>query len=210
MIYSSYTSTALKIHLTDDNYFRHISRFRIKVNDPNCVFGLKYIPYLVYVITMEGIKPDPNKVKGIVDIGQPAFTTEERALIGMFHYYRDMWTSQSHILAPLKEAANVPKGRKIFWNDALDNSFKQLNRMVSADTLISDPDWKMPFTVHTDAYDKQLGSVIINNTKHIVLFSRRLSNLYHNYTTTEREILALVEFFNKFQGILFGCDINVF
>ena len=32
--------------------------------------------------------------------------------------------------------------------------------MVSADMLLSYPDWKIPFTVHTNASDKQVGAVI--------------------------------------------------
>ena len=50
---------------------------------------------------MEGIKLDPKKVQGIVDIGQPATTTEAQALIGMVQYYRDMCTGRSHVLDPL-------------------------------------------------------------------------------------------------------------
>ena len=41
----------------------------LQVNAPKCSFGLKYIPYLGCIITREGIKPDPNKVQGIMDIG---------------------------------------------------------------------------------------------------------------------------------------------
>ena len=41
----------------------------LKVNSSKCSFGLKDIPYLGYVITREGIKSDPNKVQGILDIG---------------------------------------------------------------------------------------------------------------------------------------------
>ena len=46
--------------------------------------------------------------------------------------------------------------------------------MVSAKTLISYPDWKLTFTVHTDAYDKQLGDLISQNNKPITLLSRKL------------------------------------
>ena len=57
----------------------------LKVNAPNHSFGLKDIPYLGCVITREGIKPHPKKVKGIVDIWRQATTTEAQALIGMVY-----------------------------------------------------------------------------------------------------------------------------
>ena len=43
-----------------------------------------------------------------------------------------------------------------------------------------------------DASDKQLGAVISHNNKPISLFSRRLSNPQRNYTTTKKELLAIV------------------
>ena len=81
--------------------------------------------------------------------------------------------------------------------------------MVSADTLFSYPDWKIPFTVHIDASDKQLGAVISQNNKPIVLFSRILSRIQCNYTMTEKELLTIVERLKKFRGIPFGYEIKI-
>ena len=64
--------------------------------------------------------------------------------------------------------------------------------MVSDETLLSYPDWKLPFTVHTDTSNKQLGAVISQNNKKIAFFSRKLSKPQRNYTTTEKELLAIV------------------
>ena len=58
--------------------------------------------------------------------------------------------------------------------------------MVSSETLLSDPDWKLLFTVHNYAYDKQLGAAIIKKNKPIALFSRNLIKPRRNYTTTEK------------------------
>ena len=44
-----------------------------------------------------------------MDLGRTDTTTEERALISMFQYYRDMWPRRSHILAPPSDAARDPK-----------------------------------------------------------------------------------------------------
>ena len=82
--------------------------------------------------------------------------------------------------------------------------------MVFAETLLSYPDWKLPFTVHTDASDKKLGAVISHKNKPTAFFSRILSNPQRNYNTTEKELLMIVERLKQFRGILFGYEINVF
>ena len=96
----------------------------LKVNAPKCSFWLKDIPYLNYVITREGIKPDPRKVQGIMDLERPTTTTEARDLIGMVQYCREICPRRSHALSLLIEAASNLKGRKIFWNDALEKKLK--------------------------------------------------------------------------------------
>ena len=65
--------------------------------------------------------------------------------------------------------------------------------MVSAETLLSYPDWKICFTVHTNASDKQLGAVINQNNKPIAFLSRRPSKPQSNYTTANKELLVIVE-----------------
>ena len=89
-----------------------------------------------------------------MDIGRPPKIYEYRALKGMVQYYRDMLPRRSHVLSPPTEAASGPKYRKILCNDALESSLKELKHMVSTDTLLNYPYWKLPLTVHTDAFDK--------------------------------------------------------
>ena len=48
----------------------------LKFNAPKRSFGLKGIPYLGHVITREDIKPESEKVQGIMDLGRPATNTE--------------------------------------------------------------------------------------------------------------------------------------
>ena len=89
---------------------------------------------------------------------------------------RDMWPRQSHVLSPLVEAVRGPKCRKMLWNNALEESFKELQFMVSAETLLSYLYWRINFMVHTNVSDKYLGDFISHNNKPITLFSRRIRN----------------------------------
>ena len=82
--------------------------------------------------------------------------------------------------------------------------------MVSVETLLSYPDWKIPFNINTDASDKQLVSVIIQNSKPNAFFSRRLIKPQHDYTMTKTELFAILERLKKLQVILFGYEINLF
>ena len=74
-----------------------------------------------------------------------------------------MCPRRSHVLYLLTEAPSGPKDRKILWNDTLEISFKELKCMVSVDTLLSRPYWKLPLAVHTDVSNKQLIDVISHN-----------------------------------------------
>ena len=82
--------------------------------------------------------------------------------------------------------------------------------MVSADTLISYTDCKLPFKVHTYAYDKQLGAVISHDNKLIDILSRRSNKPQHACTTTEKGIISTVECLEQFRGIIFGYEIKIF
>ena len=64
--------------------------------------------------------------------------------------------------------------------------------MVSDETLLSYTYCKLPFTVHTDASDKQLGAVISHNNKPISFFSRIFSKPQRNYTKYEKGILLIL------------------
>ena len=134
-----------------------------------------------------------------------------KSLIGMIQFYRDMWRRRSHILSPLIDAAAGKKGKmKITWTEEMDEAFIQLKQMVTEEVFLTYPDWSKPFDIHTDASDKQLGAVISQNAKPIAFFSRRLSKSQRNYTTTEKELLSIVECLKQFRNILFGYEINVY
>ena len=79
--------------------------------------------------------------------------------------------------------------------------------MFSVKTLLICPDWNIPFKFHTDASYKQLGDVISQYNKPIEFFFIRIGKPQRNYTTTKKELLAIVEFLKQFQVILFHSQI---
>jgi hypothetical protein len=81
-----------------EEIFRRFEKAGLKVNAPKCSFGVKEIPYLGYIISVDGLRPDPKKVQGIMDLNKLETAKEMKSLIGVIQFYRDMWPRRSHIL----------------------------------------------------------------------------------------------------------------
>ena len=81
---------------------------------------------------------------------------------------------------------------------------------VSKETILNYPDFSQEFEIYTDVSQTQLGAVIAQNGKPIAFYTRKLTSAQQKYTTTERELLAIVETLKEFRNILLGHRIVVF
>jgi len=79
-----------------------------------------------------------------------------------------------------------------------------MKSILSREVLLSYPDFNETFHIHTNASHKQLGSVISQKGKPIAFYSRKLNTAQTRYTTTERELLSIVETLKTFRTILLG------
>ena len=61
----------------------------------------KEVEYLGYLLTNEGVKPQPKKVEAMKRIKPPKNAKQLKRFLGMINFYRDVWGKRSHILAPL-------------------------------------------------------------------------------------------------------------
>ena len=84
---------------------------------------------------------------------------------------------------------------------------------VSRVTLLSYPNFNEPLEIHTDASKLQLGSVISQKGKPIAFYNRKLNATHINYTTTEHELLSIVETLKNlkmyYQGNKLKCIQNI-
>ncbi len=188
--------------------FNRLQQAGLKVNAKKSFFAKSELEYLGFWITRQGIQPLPKKVHAILQIAAPKTKKELRRFIGMVNYYRDMWIRRSDILTPLTKL--VSKTIKWVWTDEQQNAFDQMKKLLSREALLSYPDFSKPFAIYTDASHHQLGAVISQDERPIAFYSRKLNPAQTRYTTTERELLAIVETLKEFRNILLGHHIRVY
>ena len=190
-----------------DRVFKILQKAGFKVNAEKSFFAQSELDYLGFKITREGIMPLPDKVEAIKNIAVPTTKKQLRSFIGLINYYRDMWKHRSDILTPL--SAMTSKQAKWNWDTKCQKAFDSIKKIVSRETLLSYPNFNEPFDIHTDASKLQLGAVISQKGKPIAFYSRKLNPAQVNYTTTERELLSIVETLKEFRNILLGQSIRV-
>ena len=91
-------------------------------------FAKDKVNYLGYILSHEGIKPQPKKVSAILTLKEPQNVKILRRFLGMVQYYCDVWKIRSHMIAPLTdllgEVAVSKTEQKLgfnkrpwYWND---------------------------------------------------------------------------------------------
>ena len=187
--------------------FQRLQVAGLKVNCDKSFFARGELEYLGYWITRDGIQPVTKKVNAILALKEPKTRKELRSFIGMINYYRDMWIRRSHVLAPLTKLCT--KEVKFVWGDEQQKAFDTIKRIISKQTLLAYPNFNKKFVIHTDASHTQLGAVISQDNKPIAFYSRKLNPAQTRYTTTERELLSIVETLKEFRNILLGQEIEI-
>ena len=85
----------------------------------------------------------------------------------------------------------------------------KLFKVISKETLLVYPNYNETFQIHTDASHRQMGAVISQKGMPIAFWSKKLKDAQVRYTTTERELLSIVECLKTFRNILLGHKIEV-
>ena len=199
--------------LTTDNWDTHIQQLDVvfnrlqkaglKVNANKSFFGRSELEYLGFWITRKGIMPLPKKIKSILNIKPPTTKRQLRSFIGIINYYRDMWIRRSELLAPLTSMTS--KESKWNWTEVHQKNFDLIKNIIAKEVLLAYPNFNNRFDIHTDASQTQLGAVISQDNKPIAFYSRKLNPAQTRYTTTEKELLSIVETLKEFRNILLTC-----
>ncbi|GJR97293.1 reverse transcriptase domain-containing protein [Tanacetum coccineum] len=134
----------------------------------------------------------PTTVKGVRSfLGHAGFYRR------FIHYFSKIARPMTHLLE--KETPFV------FSKDCID-AFETLKKKLTEASILVVPDWNLPFELMCDASDFAIGAVLgQRKTKHfqpIHYASKTMTEAQIHYTTTEKEMLAVVYAFEKFRPYL--------
>lgn len=189
-----------------EKVFQRLKRAGLTVNPSKCALCKPRLKYLGYVVDNYGLRPDPEKVECIINVPPPDSVSAVRRFVGMASWYRRFVPNFATVMAPL--TALTKKNTPWKWTTECDDSFRKIKECLVTYPLLSCPDFNRQFTLQTDASAYGVGAVLtqnFNDGERVICFlSRSLTRPERNYSTTERECLAVIWAIEKLRHYLEG------
>ncbi|KAJ9535221.1 hypothetical protein OSB04_un001694 [Centaurea solstitialis] len=182
------------------------------LNWEKCHFMVTEGVVLGHIVSNRGIEVDRAKIAVIEGLPPSTNVKGVRSFLGHAGFYRRFIKDFSKIARPLTEL--LAKDTPFSFNDSCLEAFEKLKKELTSAPIIQPPDWTLPFELMCDASDFAIGAVLgqrKDGRVHAIHYaSKTLDPAQLNYSTTEKELLAVVYAIEKFQTYLVGSKVIVY
>ena len=168
---------------------------------------------LGHLVSRKGLEVDKAKVEVIQDLALPKSIRELRSFQGHVGFYRRFIQDFAKVSKPLTSL--LCKEKDFIIEEEGKHAFMQLKQALVEAPILQSPNWDLSFEIMCDAFDFAMGTVLgatnqQKNRPHICYASKTLADAQLNYTTTEKELLAVVFALEKFRSYILGSKIIVY
>ena len=182
------------------------------LNYEKCHFMVDQGIVLGHVVSSRGLEVDKAKIDVIRSLPYPTSVKDIRSFLGHAGFYRRFIKDFSKIAQPL--CLLLQKEASFEFNEKCKAAFDLLKEKLCSAPIIKAPDWNLPFEIMCDASDRAVGAVLgqrDGREPHVISYaSRTLDDAQCNYTTTEKELLAIVFALEKFRSYLLGVKVIIY
>ena len=179
----------------------------IRFNLPKLKFKLPRVMYNGEILTKNGVEPDPEKVKAIIDMPPPSDKPALHRYIGMLTYLSPFCPNLSSVLQPLRQL--LQDDQMFIWSEVQHIAFETSKELISQAPVLSYYDTHKPVILQVDASSHGLGGALLQpdeqgKLKPVAYTSCSLSSAEQNYAQIEKECLAICQAFSKWDFWLYG------
>lgn len=176
------------IHL--QTVFQILHKHQLKVKKSKCSFAQQKLAYLGHIISPNGVSTDSDKIAVVQSWPVPSSVKELRSFLGLAGYYRKFVRNYGILSKPLTSL--LKKGQLYLWTSATDQAFQAIKHALVTAPVLAMPDFSIPFVVETDASDKGMGAVLMQNNHPITFLSKALGPRHLGLSTYEKKSLAIM------------------
>lgn len=175
--------------------FQRLADASLTLNLAKCEFGKATVTYLGKQVGKGQVRPVEAKVVAIKEFPTPTTRRELRRFLGMAGYYRSFCKNFSSVTKPLTDLLSPAK--EFIWSAESQCAFEAIKHLLCSSPVLSAPNFSVPFKLEVDASAVGAGAVLLQEDEEgidhpICFFSKKFNRHQCNYSTIEKEALALL------------------
>lgn len=186
--------------------FEKLSNATLTLNLAKCEFARATVTYLGKEVGQGQVRPVAAKVSAIAEFPVPKTRRELRRFLGMSGYYRSFCRNFSSVVSPLTNL--LSPSQQFVWSAECQHAFESIKALLCCAPVLAAPDFTTPFKLEVDASALGAGAVLIQEDRDsiehpVCYFSRKFNKHQINYSTIEKEALALLlalQYFEVYLG----------
>ena len=172
-----------------------LRRAGLKIHPRKCKFARKSISALGFILSEDGISPDPANLEKLRSWPAPSNLKEVRQFVGLASYYRTHIEGFAKIAEPLTNL--LKKGKEWCWSDVEQKAYETLKDKLLTGSACAYPNYEKPFILKCDSSGTCVGGVLSqkdnNNKERLVsCASQRLNDLESKWAAIDKEFFAIV------------------
>lgn len=178
-----------------EQVFDCLARATLTLNLAKCEFGKATVTYLGQEVGQGQVRHIEAKFTAIRDFAVPTTRKALRRFLGLAGYYRSYCCNFSSIVFPLTSLLSTKVG--YVCTTECQMTFDSVKILLSHAPVLAAPDFSTPFELEVDASAVGAGAVLLqrgdDGIDHpVAYFSRKFNRHQANYSTIEKETLALL------------------
>jgi hypothetical protein len=176
--------------------------YRIRLNPHKCIFAVESGRLLGFIVSKDGIRVDPLKIKAILALPPPTNLTQLQSLQGKANFLRRFICNYAEITKGFMRLLqkNVP----FIWDDTAQRSFDALKHALTHAPLLHPPDYTKDYILYLAASTSTIAMVLVqedsNGEEHVIYYlSKSLSGPELRYSHVEKLAMAAVIAVQRFR-----------
>lgn len=189
-----------------------LSEHNVKINLKKCLFVRSEVRFLGHIVSRDGVRPCPDRLRTIKDCPAPRNVKELQAFLGMVtycHRFVGRLSDKLHVLFPL-----LKNGVKFEWTLERQKAFDRVKEDLCVGKLLEHFDPSKDVVICCDASDVGISAVLCHEIdgvlKPIAFHSRVLSPAESRYPILHRELLAVVFATEKYYKYIFARRVKLY
>ena len=203
-----YSTTSKLEH--DERVRKVLDRLKLAgmtLNQKKCKFSQTSLTFLGHLVSVDGIRADPDRVKDLQDLPDPTNKTQLQSLLGSVNQLGKFSPNITNLTTPLR--ALLKKNTPWYWDVAQKQAVVNIKRELCNTPCLAWYSIEKPIVIMCDASNSGLGATLFqvqsDGTRRLVAAkSRSLTETEQRWSPIEKEALGIAWSCSKFEMYILG------